>query len=138
MSPATQASSQPATPAPLSLADLAKTVSTLPFTELAAFQEILLSHMIQKTPGVMGGAACVRKTRIAVWILVSLMQQGASSEELLLDYPGLTSLDLWATQVYYLRYPREIDDLIAAHDREGTSQARFMVREYWRSDCGSP
>ena len=46
------------------------------------------------------------------------MQQGASSEELLLDYPSLTSLDLWATQAYYLRYPQEVDDLIAAHDRE--------------------
>jgi len=100
--------------------DLAKIVSDLPSTELEAFQETLFSHMIQKTPGVMGGAACVRKTRIAVWILVSLMQQGASSEELLSDYPGLTSLDIWATQVYHLRYPREIDDLIAAHDLEGS------------------
>lgn len=96
----------------MSPADLAKIVSDLPSTELEAFQETLFSYMIQKTPGVMGGAACVRKTRIAVWILVSLMQQGASSEELLSDYPGLTSLDIWATQVYHLRYPREIDDLI--------------------------
>jgi len=112
-------SSSPTAAVP-SPADLAKIVSDLPSTELEAFQETLFSHMIQKTPGVMGGAACVRKTRIAVWILVSLMQQGASSEELLSDYPGLTILDLWATQVYHLRYPREIDDLIAAHDLEGS------------------
>ena len=120
MSPIVRLMSSFSTAAVLSPANLAKIVSDLPSTELEAFQETLFSHMIQKTPGVMGGAACVRKTRIAVWILVSLMQQGASSEELLSDYPGLTSLDIWATQVYHLRYPREIDDLIAAHDLEGS------------------
>ncbi|MCU0542788.1 MAG: DUF433 domain-containing protein [Oscillatoriaceae cyanobacterium Prado104] len=33
---------------------------------------------IQKTPGVMGGEACIRQTRIPVWLLVSYRRQGAS------------------------------------------------------------
>ena len=49
----------------------------------------------------MGGAACIRQTRISVWILVSLSQQGVDEAELMEDYPNLTLLDLWAAQTYY-------------------------------------
>ena len=49
---------------------------------------------IEKTPGVMGGDACIRKTRIPVWLLVSLREQGATEAYLLEDYPGLTATDL--------------------------------------------
>jgi uncharacterized protein (DUF433 family) len=49
---------------------------------------------IQKTPGVMGGDACIRETRIPVWLLVSLRQQGASESYILEDYPTLTAADL--------------------------------------------
>jgi len=33
---------------------------------------------IQKTRRVMGGKACIRKTRILVWLLISYRRQGAS------------------------------------------------------------
>ncbi len=36
--------------------------------------------LIQKTPGVCGGDACIRNTRIMVWLLVSLKRQGASDD----------------------------------------------------------
>ncbi|MBW4563993.1 MAG: DUF433 domain-containing protein [Mojavia pulchra JT2-VF2] len=70
-------------------------------------------YFIQKTPGVCGGNARIRDTRIAVWTLVSFRQQGASDEELLRNYPTLTAEDLEAAWSYYKEHPQEIDQVIA-------------------------
>ena len=51
---------------------------------------------IRRTPGVMGGDACVRDTRIAVWLLVQFKQSGFSDERIFANYPGLTNADLIA------------------------------------------
>ena len=59
-----------------------------------------ITEIIQKTPGISGGNACVRNTKIPVWILVSLRQQGATEQELLNNYPGLTLDDLTAVWGY--------------------------------------
>lgn len=73
---------------------------------------------IERTPGVCGGAARVRGTRIAVWTLVRLQQLGRSDEQLLSDFPGLTWDDLTAVRAYYREHPDEIDEAIAAEERE--------------------
>ena len=49
---------------------------------------------IQKTPGVMGGEACIRQTRIPVWLLVSYRCQGASDAHILEGHPDLSAADL--------------------------------------------
>ena len=67
---------------------------------------------IEKTPGVMGGDACVRQTRIPVWLLVSLRQQGASETYLLEDYPTLTATDLVNAWTYADAHPEEIASAI--------------------------
>ena len=71
------------------------------------------TKIIQKTPGVSGGHACVRNTRIPVWTLVSLRQQGATEQELLNNYPGLALDDLTAVWGYYYNHKSEIDLTIA-------------------------
>lgn len=53
-----------------------------------------LRYGIQKTPGVMGGEACIRKTRIPVWLLVSYRCQGASDAHILEGHPDLSAADL--------------------------------------------
>lgn len=68
---------------------------------------------IQKTPGVCGGQARIRQTRIPVWTLVSFRQQGASDEELLRNYPGLSQQDLEAAWSYYAENAAEIERIIA-------------------------
>ncbi len=82
---------------------------------------LLLSELqdkpIQKTPGVCGGDARIRNTRIPVWTLVSFRQQGADSDELLRNYPGLTQSDLDAAWAYYRDYSEEIDTAIANQDQ---------------------
>ncbi len=87
-----------------------KTVDTLEKTEtaVAALSESdkkkllrKLSHSvngypggISSTPDVMGGAACIRNTRIPVWVLYRARQLNLSEADLLRSYPGLTAEDL--------------------------------------------
>ncbi len=68
--------------------------------------------LIQKTPGVMGGEACIRRTRISVWILVGYRKLGLSDSKLLEAYPGLTATDLEAAWAYYRDHTAEIDEAI--------------------------
>ena len=67
---------------------------------------------IQKTPGVMGGAACIRQTRIPVWLLAILRRQGATDAYLLEDYPGLTASDPTNAWLYAEANPDEIEATI--------------------------
>lgn len=73
-------------------------------------------NLIQKTPGVCGGQARIRDTRIPVWTLVSFCQQGASDEELLRNYPELNHQDLEAAWLYHAQHPEEIDVAILDDD----------------------
>jgi uncharacterized protein (DUF433 family) len=73
---------------------------------------------VRKTPDVCGGDACVRDTRIMVWLLVALRHDGATDEELLSGYPDLTSEDLAAAWEYYRQHPQEIDEAIANQEAD--------------------
>jgi uncharacterized protein (DUF433 family) len=71
---------------------------------------------IEKTPGVIGGDACVRSTRIAVWMLVGARRLGMSDQELRARYdPPLTQADLDAAGEYYRNHPQEIEQAIREH-----------------------
>jgi len=73
---------------------------------------------IEKTPGVCGGDACVRRTRITVWGLVAYRRLGVSEAELLKNFPGLTQADLDLAWEYARANPAEIDQAIAENDNE--------------------
>ena len=94
---------------------LAEAVVALPIEDYDLFHEMLTGKMVRKTPGVAGGHACIRNTRIAVWILISLMNQGADDAELLRNFPGLHLFDLTAARSYYRSFTEEIDALIDSH-----------------------
>jgi uncharacterized protein (DUF433 family) len=57
---------------------------------------IIADQRISKTPGIQGGAACIKETRIPVWVLVNYKRLGETEAELLEDYPSLTTDDLAA------------------------------------------
>lgn len=97
---------------------LAESVTALSLEDFQAFQAALLAQMVKKTPGVAGGHACVRNTRIAVWTLISLAQQGIDDAGLVKNFPGLTPFDLLAVRVYYQTHQAEVDDLITSHHSE--------------------
>jgi len=75
-----------------------------------------ITEIIKKTDGMCGGHAHVRNTRIPVWTLVSLRQQGATEQELLHNYPEITLDDLTAAWGYYFNYKAEIDKTIIETD----------------------
>ena len=68
--------------------------------------------------GVCGGAPCIVRTRIPVWVLEQARRCGTSEADLLRDYPTLTAQDLanaWA----YVRFHRaEIEAEIAANNKD--------------------
>jgi uncharacterized protein (DUF433 family) len=72
--------------------------------------------LIRKTPGVLGGEACVRGARVAVWMLVESKRLERTDAELLADHPGLTQDDLTAAWAYAAAHPEEIDAAIRANN----------------------
>jgi uncharacterized protein (DUF433 family) len=72
---------------------------------------------VEKTPGVIGGDACIRTTRIAVWMLVVARRLGLSDEELRDRYnPPLTQDDLDTAWEYYANHREEIEQAIREHE----------------------
>ena len=69
--------------------------------------------VIRKTPGVIGGDACIGNRRIAVWMLVQARRLGLSDDQLLHDYePPLTQAELNAAWDYCEKNREEIDQAI--------------------------
>jgi uncharacterized protein (DUF433 family) len=73
--------------------------------------------LVQKSPNVIGGDACIRGTRIAVWMLVDAWRLGFTDDELLNHYVvPLTHEDLAAARAYYGVNKEEIDTAILRND----------------------
>ena len=58
-------------------------------------------------PGKMGGRACIRGMRVTVGMIVSLVAEGVSNEEILRDYPYLETEDIRQALVYAAWLTRE-------------------------------
>ncbi len=71
---------------------------------------------IHKTADVMGGEACIRDTRIPVWLLVSYTRLGLNESKLLDNYPTLTATDLVNAWSYNIANSDEIDRAIAKQE----------------------
>jgi uncharacterized protein (DUF433 family) len=72
---------------------------------------------IKKSPGVMGGAACVRQTRVPVWLLEQARRLETSEADLLRNYPSLTAEDLTNVWAYVRSHHDEIDEQINGNER---------------------
>ena len=73
---------------------------------------------IEKNQNVMGGAACIRQTRIPVWLLEQARRQGVSEVDLLRNYPGLTAQDLVNAWDYADAHREEIENQISENEAE--------------------
>lgn len=71
---------------------------------------------IHSDPRVCGGDPSIVRTRIAVWMLVRLRQQGASEADLLRNYPVLHAEDLANAWAYARSHQVEIAAQIDAHE----------------------
>jgi len=73
---------------------------------------------IEKTDGLMGGEACIRRTRIPVWLLEQARRQGVSEADLLRNYPQLTASDLIHAWAYADAHHSEIDNAISQNEAD--------------------
>jgi uncharacterized protein (DUF433 family) len=71
---------------------------------------------VQKTPGVSGGDACIRNTRITVHGLVHYRQLGLSDGQILDAIQGLTPDDLATAWDYYAAHREEIEEAIRLNE----------------------
>lgn len=71
---------------------------------------------VQKTPGVCGGDACIRNTRITIRGLVRYRQLGLSDQRILDAIQGLTADDIAAAWDYYAAHPAEIEEAIRLNE----------------------
>lgn len=72
---------------------------------------------IESTPGVMGGAACIARTRIPIWLLEQARRLGTGEADLLRDYPALTAQDLANAWSYVHSHRAEVEAQIEANER---------------------
>jgi len=55
---------------------------------------------ISSDPDILHGKPCIKGTRIPVYLIVSLIAEGVSVEEIIKDYPSLTAEDIKAAVKY--------------------------------------
>jgi uncharacterized protein (DUF433 family) len=67
---------------------------------------------ITKTPGICGGNACIRGTRITVWGLVEWRRRGLTDASTRDRVQGLAQADLEAAWEYAAVHPDEIEEAI--------------------------
>ncbi len=76
-------------------------------------------YIIRKTPGVVGGEARIRDTRIPVWNLVQLHQLGLKDHAIRSYFAQpLAAADLVAASEYYEKHRKEIDRAIRENKAE--------------------
>jgi len=68
-----------------------------------------VSQGVEKTPGVCGGSACVKGTRVTVWGLVEARRPGYSEADLLMSYRSITAIDLMNSWHYAENHSEEME-----------------------------
>lgn len=106
----------------MTLKELEKQSLALTTTEKAQAIQILVQSLtnvwllIEKTPGVCGGDACILNTRIPVWSLVNDRNLGMSDAEILKAFPDLSAVDLVNAWAYADAHATEIEQAIREND----------------------
>ena len=83
---------------------------------MAPEDQTLIEHLVERTPGVVGGSARIVRTRIPVWTLECYRRQGASDAEIIEDFPVLRPVDLRAAWAYVKENRSEIERDIAENE----------------------
>ena len=71
---------------------------------------------IDSRPNVAGGAACIVRTRIPVWVLEQARRLGTSEADLLRAYPSLRAEDLANAWAYARNHADEINKFITENE----------------------
>ncbi len=71
---------------------------------------------IDKTLGVVGGDACIVRTRIPIWTLVNYRRLGLSDADILENFPTLRAADLANAWAYADVHPDEIETALLENE----------------------
>lgn len=99
----------------MTLQELEDMIATLSQAEKAQILQWIARDLggafpgIDSTPDIMGGEARIVRTRIPVWVLVQLRQQGATEADILRSYPMLRAEDLANAWAYARLHRDEIE-----------------------------
>lgn len=99
----------------MTLKEIEQGINSLPLTEKLQVLQTLFFTLtdlwpaIEQTPGVVGGDACIVRTRIPVWALVQYRRLGWSDPQILESFPTLRQADLIQAWAYAAAYPDEIE-----------------------------
>ena len=63
-------------------------------------EEKEIFERISSDPDILHGKPCIKGTRIPVYLIVSLVAEGATADEIISDYPSLTPEDIKAAIKY--------------------------------------
>jgi len=106
----------------MTLRELEPQLAELSRAEKAQALQILIRDLgnvwpgIEKTPGVVGGDACIVRTRIPVWALENYRRLGWSEAQILENYPSLRAVDLVNAWAYADAHQAEVDHAILENE----------------------
>jgi uncharacterized protein (DUF433 family) len=66
---------------------------------MAQREESLLDR-ITTNPGILSGKPIIRGTRMPVWVVIEMIEFGQTNEEIIEDFPFLTSEDVEAVHLF--------------------------------------
>jgi uncharacterized protein (DUF433 family) len=106
----------------VSIEELEKQVAGLSSAEKARLLQVIAPDVarawsgIERSPGVIGGDACLVRTRIPVWLLESYRRLGWSEARILENFPVLRAADLVNAWAYRDSHGDEIEQAIREQD----------------------
>lgn len=99
----------------MTIRELEQQLHQLPLAEKTQVLQSLVYDLIgiwpgiEKTPGVLGGDACIVRTRIPVWALEGYRRLGWSEAKILENFPALRAADLVQAWAYIAAHQEEIE-----------------------------
>ncbi|MEZ4706303.1 MAG: DUF433 domain-containing protein [Caldilineaceae bacterium] len=106
----------------MTIAEIESELKTLNRSEKAQIVQRLIVDIanawpgIEKTPGVIGGDACIVRTRIPVWMLENYRRLGWTEAQILDNFPTLRAADLVNAWAYVDAHQVEIETTIHEHE----------------------
>lgn len=76
------------------------------------------------------GAVRVGSSRVQLVLVIEAFQDGATPEEIVMQYPALSLTDVYAVIAYYLRHKAEVEEYVAEYNRQAEEvRARIEARQ---------
>ena len=81
------------------------------------------------------GVMRVSGTRVTLDVVIQSFQEGATTEEIVQQYPSVPLADVYQLIAYYLRHTAEVDEYLATRSRIA-DQVREAVEQKWPTVTG--